>query len=403
LPTIRIVESITEIDKNDWDRMIDDNVVASHGWLRTVEETHIVDLRPRYVLLCEARKPIAATVCYRSEPKDRVVDLDDLLFGRLKGFASSIGLSFLPALYCGPLHCYGKHFLIDPTLSGSMRYQAAAQLFDAIEQLATSESLSLFFVNLFDDEGEVLTLSSDRGYHKTSVFPACYLDVKWKSFEEYIDDVRGFSRNMSKNVKKEIRKSERAGIRIERIENIAPHESRLHELANAHWTEYNAVPFPYRAAFFSKILVNLENQAVFYGAFKGAELVGFSLKLERGGTAYGQEVGIDRSLPRTGAVYFSLCYYKLIMDAVAGETARFFFGRGLPEAKVRRGCKTRDTYMCYRADSKLKNAALQPLLAFYSFWSQRKTAARLGTRARGKEARRSSRSRPAVAEASRGD
>lgn len=349
--------------------------MASHGWLETLENTFAVDCRPRYVVLRDRNKLIAGTVCYLPESASQVPGLDDILFGRLKPLARKCGLSFLPSLICGPMNCVGKHLLLDNSLVGKPRELAIRQLLDALEHIASTEAVSLYFWNLFDDEKEILESLEDRGYRKTRVFPACYLDIDWSSFDEYISYLKTFSKNAAKQVRQDLNRNQKAGVRIERIRDVAPYQARLFELADAHWFKYNLMRYPYRPDFFSKVLETLGEGGALYGAFKASTLIGFLLLVRQDDTSYALEVGIDHELSQRDATYFNVAFYTPIRDAIDARTKKLYFGRGLPEPKMRRGCRRKNAYLYYRARNEMRNAALRPWFLLHSLWVRRKVRA----------------------------
>ncbi len=64
MQTLDVFSKISEVPREEWDRLITTNVFATHGWLQTVETTYIGDIRPLYVLVREDGKTVGATVCY---------------------------------------------------------------------------------------------------------------------------------------------------------------------------------------------------------------------------------------------------------------------------------------------------------------------------------------------------
>lgn len=372
--SVEILDSITKVDRSEWDQLIDEDVLASHGWLKTVEESFVPNVRPQYLLIRDAGRLIASTACHSSEPADRIFTPDDLLYGRFKTLAARFRLSLLPALVCGFPSGIGRDLLVSRSASATVRTLAIGKLLDSLEDIASEEGVSLFFWNVFDNEFEVLTQLKQRGFNKTRFFPACYLDVTWTSFDEYISHLKGFSR-MPKNIRREIKMNRKAGISIERIQDVTPHQAELHDLANKHWFRYNQMPFPYRPDFFTRAQENLGPDVVVYGAFKASALIGFMLLLKGAHTGHVLEIGIDQNVSRREATYFNLGYYAPIRDTIGTRIKRLYFGSGLAELKIRRGCKRRDTHLLYRANSRVRNRMLRPLFFLHSLQLQRKITA----------------------------
>jgi predicted N-acyltransferase len=373
----QVVDSITKVKKKEWDRLAGDNVVVSHGWLRTLEETYVVDLKPRYFLSHEGERLVGATVGYFSRPTEEVQTLDDIMFGRLRKAVSRLGCSFLPALLCSPIRGQGNQLLVDRSLDRRECNLIMAELLDALEAIARSESLPLCFLSVPGEEVELRKLLKRRGYGEALAFPSFYLDVKWRSFDAYIADIRRVSKNMARNVTREINLNRRAGVRIERLDDIRAHSGRLYELADAHWFEYNRRRFPYTPAFFETVCEHLGDGATIYAAFKESVLIGFLLLLRKDERAYALEVGIDRDLGERNGTYFNLNYYTPLSDAIENGTKGIHFGCGARDVKLRRGCKKTDLYLYFRSGKGVKNLALQPFFAFYSMWVRRKWRSRL--------------------------
>ncbi|MBW2173009.1 MAG: hypothetical protein JRF69_13785 [Deltaproteobacteria bacterium] len=127
-----IVDSISELNKKEWDALSFDNVFASYGWLKTAEATYRGDINPKYIVVEEADELKAAAVCYVFGKSRLVEDLDELLFGRVKPFASRLGLSIMPAFVCWPLFSYGEHLLVGKDLHPRQKTTIMRYLFDCV-------------------------------------------------------------------------------------------------------------------------------------------------------------------------------------------------------------------------------------------------------------------------------
>ncbi len=64
--TVEIISSIKGLRKEEWDALIGDNIFSSYGWLKTVEETVIGDVSPKYILVKDSGRLIRVAVCYFS-------------------------------------------------------------------------------------------------------------------------------------------------------------------------------------------------------------------------------------------------------------------------------------------------------------------------------------------------
>ncbi len=255
--TIRIVESINRIKKEAWDALIEDNPFASHGWLKTVEETFIEDMRPNYILFEDSEMLKGAALCYYQAKTDTIETLDNLLFGRLERLFSRLGLSFLPTLICCPLLCNGQHFLISKKVGPGERDIIMKGLLRTIEQIGSTKKLSIAFPNVMDHEDTLITSLKEKGYHRAGHMPISYIDIEWTSFSGYLDYMKHFWRGANKAIKNEINRNRKEGVTIRPIEGLKEHEDRLYELLHDHYYKYNRKPYMFKKPFITKLKENL--------------------------------------------------------------------------------------------------------------------------------------------------
>jgi predicted N-acyltransferase len=371
-PSVREVGTIEDLDPSDWDALVPDNALCSHGWLRTVEETCDVALQPAYLVIEEARCLRAATWCYLLPATRTVLTVDDLMFGRARGGANALGLTFLPAVTCRPIAGYEGHVLVHPAVDAASATFMRRALVNALEALASSEGTGLAFSCLTDREAGLLDLLAERGYRRTLQFPVSYLDVRWDSFSGYLEHVKSHSRRTAGSIRNEINRARKTEVIVERLRDPAPSETRLIDLASGHMRRTVGRPFPFRAGFFTSLARNLGERAHVYIALKEGDMTGFSLMLERGGVAHVVFIGLDPGRSKRDPTYFLLAYDRPIMDAIARGFSRIHFGEALYELKRRRGCSTFGTWCCYRASSPARHLLVGPWFAFHSLWMKMK-------------------------------
>ncbi len=369
---IKIVNTIKELKKDEWDAMIGDNVFASYGWLKTVEETFIGDINPKYIIVLDSSKLIGASVCYLINKTDKGGYLDNLLLGRLKNFTLKLGISFLPIFLCCPMRCHGKHFLIAKEADSKYKEIIADELFTAIEKEASCRGLSVCFYNVMEDEGELIQLLKKRGYIRTLGFPLNYLDIEWSSFEGYKKYVRSISKNMQQNIVKEVNKNRREGVIIEALTNIDGYEDRLYELVNNNYYKYNQSLLPFTSKFFIKLKENLGEDVVFYASFKKGSVTGVCILFKRNKTGYLPIVGVDYEKAGNDATYFNILFYRPIMDAISEQMSMLYYGNAMYNLKAKRGCKINNTYVYYKPSNKFLKTVIKPWFALHSLWFRKK-------------------------------
>lgn len=372
---VKIVSSLREVEADRWDALAGDNALASHGWLLAAEEGGVENLEPRYVLVHQDGQLVAGAACYVCWPRNRIFNPDFQMFRRFRRIPALFDISFLPAMICCPYRCFGKHLLLHSRLTGKRRAQFRQRLLDAVEGLARSQSLPLWFPHLAAAEVESADLLSRRGYHRTLEMPIAYIQIEWDSFAGYLAYLQTFSKSMPGVVRHEMNRNRKAGIVIERIAYPSLHRARLHELANQHYFRHNKKNVFYTQDFLPKLKEHLGDDLILYGAFRKDLLVGFSALQRRGSVAYLNSVGIDREATRRDFTYFNLVYYRPISDAIATGIRRIYFGTAMYGLKARRGCRTSRLQILYKGASRLRHFALRPYFAFHAQWVGRKFAA----------------------------
>jgi uncharacterized protein len=198
------------------------------------------------------------------------------------------------------------------------------------------------------------------------------LDVAWTSFDDYLASLR---KNARSAARAEIRRCHDAGIVISEITDVAPLASRLHALTDSHGSRLNGTGVPFGPAFFPALKAALGPRAMFYGAYRLGELIGFVLMLRDGETGHLSHVGMSES--KMSFAYFNLGYYQPIRDAISLGLKRLYFGIFLYDLKVRRGCKVLPASLYYRAASPARQLALAPLFRAHREWTSRVKLARV--------------------------
>ena len=356
--SVEVHSSIREVDRTDWDRLAHD-VYMSHGWLQTMEETFFTEVEHRYFLVQANGILIGAAVCHIHHPARGVFTLDDVIFGRLKGFAARLGLSILPSLICGPLRGYGKHFALLETLALRDRKVVALALFDALERGAAMRQLSISFNNVMADEQELMQLLAEKGFRRTINFPLNYLEIRWNSFDEYKKFLakRKLVREINKNLKE--------GVRIRQLETVSSCEGRLHQLLDDNYLKYNGKPLQVRSDFISVCKKNLGAEAIVYVAEKEGAIIGTIIMFHRKGVAYVTDVGVDHETAGNDFTYFNLTYYRPVSDAIAMQIRRLYYGTLMYSMKSRRGCSTMQMYLYHKPRFRLQQLLAGPFFGIH--------------------------------------
>jgi uncharacterized protein len=355
--SLEIIRSVRGIATSEWDSVVAGNVTGRHGWLLAVEEAGLEGIEPHYVLHREGRQLVGVAICYLNRGGQPGLSPDDVLLGRLRPVARRLGVSFSPALMCAPYRGYGVQ------LFGVTR----EALLDGMEALARAEALPVYLPRVPEEETDLHHSLAERGYHRTVDHPIARLDIAWNSFEGYLDALGHKGRAM---VRHEMKRNQRAGVVIREIDEPWAVAPRLHELVQAHHLRRNGTCLPFPPSLLPRLKELLGRSCIIYGAFKGGELVGFTVLLRDGHTGFLPFVGIDGA-GKGDFIYFNLCYYRPIADAIMGGLRRLFFGILLYDLKARRGCRIVRTSLFYKGAAPAWHLAVGPWFWAHGWWAAR--------------------------------
>jgi predicted N-acyltransferase len=360
--------SLTEIDPHEWDRLAGDNAFATYGWLLTVEQCSRARVEPLYFLHRENGIVVATAVCYVASASNHVETLDHMIYGRAAGAARALRLSVMPALVCGPALGYGWHIGLDDALEPVARQRVRASMIDAMESAARDRGLELSFVHLMDRESELAGQLRQRGYLRCANVPVAVLDVRWATFDAYLDDLPQRTRS---EFRRQMKHNRAAGTVIDVAETMQNNDRRALELFDANQWKHSRLRFAFDERSFASFDTHMRGRAKLLTATKAAALTGACLVLNQGTCGYAVAVGIDQARAGDDYTYFHLTYNSTIADAIASGLRRVYYGRGLYEVKLRRGCTLENTWL-YSHASGAGRVATAAWFGLASFWNRLK-------------------------------
>jgi len=373
---VKVYHSIDEVDQIQWDALAENNVSMCYAKQKTFEETCATPIDPRYVVVCDDGTIVGAAVCAFEKRGHTGFNADRILLGRLKEYVKGIGISFLPALACNPRHGYGTHCIFKIGLSQDETDAIMSGLLDAIECIAAEKKAAVYYSNSMQHETRLLAQLQKRGYLKTHSYPVSYIDLKWRSFDEYKKAVYVRFPSMKKRINREINKARKAGVTFRSITNVKGIEKRLHEVLSMNYRKYNASgSVTFKENYCASLLQHFGDDAIIYVAEKNDEIVGVMILLKHGTQATNPQVSVDYSLSKNDLTFFSLAYYEPVKDAIALGITRVYFGNALYETKVRRGCIVEETYLYYRPYKRYMRGLVKIWFLIHQHWMRRKQSA----------------------------
>ncbi|MDD5730357.1 MAG: GNAT family N-acetyltransferase [Candidatus Omnitrophica bacterium] len=303
--TVKIFASIADIDKNEWDDIFPD-IAESYGFFKTIDESLSRQFKSYYILIYENSRIECAAPCFIMDyPLETTVEgpLKKILT-RLKNIAPR--LFTLRILICGCQAAEGKIGIREPG-----RKDIALTLVNEMYKLALKEKAHLIAFKDFDEKftGFFGPLSK-IGFHKVQGYPSVELDVRFNSFEEYLD-------SLSKPTRKSLRKKfkqleEKAKIDMEITSDISGLLDEAHTLY-LNTLNKSEVQFERLTKdFFKNISKNMPAETKYFLWRINGKLVAFDLCLVKGDMLVDEYIGLDYEV----AYEYSL-YYVSFRDIVS--------------------------------------------------------------------------------------
>ncbi len=167
-----------------------------------------------------------------------------------------------------------------------------------------------------------------------------------------------------KNIKRELKKSDENGVKIKTISEFGDLSSVLSNLYSNLYMKYNKRQSPYYdASFFESLSMHAADKTILFVATKNGKIVGFTLCMQQKENLEGFKCGFDYSACSTNDyAYFNLLYYAPIKWAIENGIKEVYYGAGMEEIKLRRGC-TPDESFCF---VKTHDGILDSLASFYN-------------------------------------
>lgn len=373
-PSITLHESLRDVARGEWDALADDDVLASHGWLVTMERTRCGGAPPLYVVARAAGRIVGGAAVARMRATDVIETVDHVLLGRLRPLAGRIGLSFLPALVAAPLRGFGCLPLAARELDEGARGRVLDAILDAIDAEATRQRVAIFFGDLRPCHADLAVRLAARGFGDALDDPVSVLDLRWDSFDAYLRHLDGVSRGARKDVRRQQNQNRKRGTTITVEDDAGRDADRLWQLMTLNERAHNRRPFGFVRDFFTSLASELPGDAVVYAARKQGRITATSLLLRRGASGYLPMVGVDHAASGRDFTFFAIAHYRPIDDAIAGGLRTLHFGRALDGLKARRGCRLEETRLFYRAPARLGRHASRVWLGILSAWNRVKRA-----------------------------
>lgn len=350
---IQHYDSVSAIDPIEWDRLGVISGFSSYDWLRVVERYATSPYTPRYVVAYVHERPVGAIVLELVNNVDREGGIVRRALGGRRVLRHTFGKYLTPHLVAGTPFGYGGQFLIDVHVESSRRRRIIEELLSAAEALSTSLRAPLWFSDVLADDVLLMDTLKGAGYLSSRYLPLAEIEIRWKTFEDYVDALKNESKNVAKDIRRERNRCRAAGVFLEEPTELRDREETFIQLANQTYGKHGDLSFPFQEGFFSSLRQAVGEKLVICNAQMDDKVLGFVTMLSDGNTAWAGSYGLDYTNDASRFVYFNLVLQWPVRKAIELGLKKLVLGRGHYELKLRRGCSLNHTYFFFKPSSGL--------------------------------------------------
>lgn len=330
-----IYTDLDELGEDRWNQLVTaESFYLSYPWLQTYPGSDAYT--PFYILvLDEGESPAAALPCYLVRNPDFYAPYNvyDLFFDDVSAVSRE---DCFPMLLCGTRSSYVNGVLWNSGLSMQQMQEVAQWIRSAVAEL-TRELNARLVAFLYLTTRATRTLVDCRLIEEPLVAAAanCRLDLKFRDFENYLDQFRSRRRW---DIRRQIRRFERSEYEIKRLQlsqcmdMLVPLFLNLQHRYGHKTTQESAVNM------FRNQVRFLDRLSTVYLCLSNDTPVGFSLFFRWHQSLYARVTGFDYDKLQNDFCYFNLVYYLPIMEALREGIHEIHYGTSAYEAKIKRGC-----------------------------------------------------------------
>jgi hypothetical protein len=195
-------------------------------------------------------------------------------------------------------------------------------------------------VMLKDVTGEQTGLEALRrfSYRPLATEPNMVLEIDpgWRTYDDYLGALDAKYRRNSKDQSKKLMT---AGCRLERLENLEPHASRIHELYLSVQSNASIRLVTLPPMYLPALARTLGDQMRCTAVRRDDEMLGFVTTIRDGDCAIGYYIGFDRDAAQTGLPLYLRLLHTTIADAIDWGCKRLSLGRTALEPKAGLGAQ----------------------------------------------------------------
>ena len=332
----RIAYAIRDIDETRWDAVAGTRITMTHRWQRVLE-TSWKGYQPRYLLLDDARGPLAIMIANASDSFNR------------SGWQEQI-MERAILMLRPPISKMHSGVLVRPDASLS---EVLPQLEQALRMLAANDRRPLLGVN--NVAADELPIWRAQRFLAVSQPAVPVLDLHWPSYKQYVAALPAKQRSELRRMR---RRAMSTGLRFEHGP-LRVADDRLYPLLRDTFLHHGAGEDAHIFAptIFDRFAAELPEDVIVFKGLLGDRLAGYLIGVRDGATLGWWLSGLDDALGRPSYLYF-LLIDEMIQWSIAHGYRSIFGGLWNYREKRKFGFELQPRWLCLRANVGPLNALL---------------------------------------------
>jgi predicted N-acyltransferase len=339
---VRHTTRISDISRNAWGELASITPAADYDWLRTLEEARL-PWRDTFYWWIEDQQGVVAVVAGNVLKISSVSsDTDRFRYGFFAHVVRPLRrfLQPRPTLVCGNQFSPGYPILTREDLDTEDHRIAVNRLLDAIESYCRSHQYDLNFCWLLEKDKTLGKLFSSRRYLHSACLPFTALDIRWDSWQAYLDYLKANHSATEKSIRSQVNRGRRSGVVIEDVEDPSAYEAEIHNILTEHYFRKNQSDLSLNPKLPTILKNNLGDRALIYIARKDDQVIGVGIYVRNRSAMHWHYFGIaDEFVRSRNAVYFNLAYHHPIEQAINAGCKQIVMGTVPYRVKHSRGVR----------------------------------------------------------------
>lgn len=359
---IKIFRSIKEISPLLWDSIISNQsspIIKNYAFLSAVEDSNLLDVNYWYILFFEKSKLIGHAALFSMYNY-----IGESATGKIKNFICKIEKRFphflrLKLIVCGTPVATCSNVL---TISDEVKSKnILLKLDEIVNRIAKQEKAHIILYRDFNNDNfKNMDILRKLSYKKASSLPTTFFDVKWDSFDEYVNSFKSSSKA---KIKKNLKKFRNGDLVVEICYDFFRYSDKICELYRNVYKKAEAKFEKLTARFFYNINKNLDKNTKAILVWKDQKIIAFELILEWGQFLTPLYVGIDYEFNDQYKLYFNMLYQIIKLGIESGKKT-IEIGQTCYYPKLKLGARYGNLFMYIKFRNNFVNFILKPFMFF---------------------------------------